>query len=254
MNEPRVPTIFNAQRRERQLARARQRQTAPGAARYILEDIAEDVLERLAFVRHTPQRALVLGDPSGILAHALRAMGAEVSELADFDPEQPWPVTGCDFIATVGLLDAINDLPGCLIHLHAALLPGGLAIASFVGGGSLGGLRAAMLAAQPERPAARMHPLVDPRAAPQLLQRAGWKDPVVDTRTLVVRYSSLATLVSDLRDQGLGNALASPAPGLGKAALTRAEDAFASGADPDGKVAERFEIVTLTGRRSLRGT
>jgi hypothetical protein len=111
-----------------------------------------------------------------------------------------------------------------------------------------------MLAAEPDRPAARIHPMVDARAAPQLLQRAGWKDPVVDTHTLTVRYSNLDRLVADLRDQGLGNALARPGPPLGKAALARARAAFAERADDDGKTAENFEIVTLTGRRSLAGT
>lgn len=153
-----------------------------------------------------------------------------------------------------GLLDAVNDLPGALIHLRAALAPGGLVIAHFIGGQSLPALRAAMLAAEPDRPAARLHPLVDPRAAPALLQRAGWKDPVVDTHALAVRYSALDRLVADLRDSGLGNALAKPAAPLGKAALIRARAAFAARADADGKTPETFEIVTLTGRRSLAGT
>jgi hypothetical protein len=61
-------------------------------------------------------------------------------------------------------------------------------------------------------------------------------------------------LIGDLRDQGLGNALAKPALPLGKAALARARTAFAARAEADGKVTEPFEIITLTGRRSLAGT
>lgn len=255
MTDQRIPTIFSAQRRIARLARARHRQ-AMGAspARFILDDMADDICERLAFVRHSPARALVIGDVTGALAAALQAGGSTVIGDAGFDLEQPWPVEGCDFVAVLGLLDAVNDLPGALIHLRSALAPGGLAIASFVGAGSLAALRAAMLAAEPDRPAARLHPMVDHRAAPQLLQRAGWKDPVVDTHRLDVRYSALATLVSDLRDQGLGNALARPAAALGKAARARAEAAFAARADASGKTAESFEIITLTGRRSLAGT
>jgi hypothetical protein len=77
---------------------------------------------------------------------------------------------------------------------------------------------------------------------------------VADSRTLKVAYRSLDRLVGDLRDQGLGNVLASPAPPLGKAALERACAAFLEPADPEGRVVESFEIVTLSGRRSLRGT
>lgn len=216
--------------------------------------MVEEVRERLAFLRFLPGRALVLGDWTGSVAGMLADTGTECKEGMAIDPETPLPEGGFDFIAVLGLLDAVNDLPGALIHLRNALTPGGLVIARFVGGQSLPALRAAMLAAEPDRPAARIHPLVDPRAAPSLLQRAGWKDPVVDTHVLTVRYVALARLVADLRDQAQGNALASPAAPLGKAAVGRAKAAFRARADHDGKVSETFEIITLTGRRSLAGT
>lgn len=256
MNQPHIPQIFSAQRRVHRFQRAcaRQRTAPTQAARYILDDMAEDTLERLAFLRHRPARALVLGDVTGELSAALQMQGAKLGDAAQIDLEAPYPLVGFDFITVIGLLDAVNDLPGALIHVRSALAPGGLAIASFIGGASLGVLRSAMLSAEPDRPAARMHPLVDPRAAPQLLQRAGWKDPVVDTHAVDVRYSSLATLVNDLRDQGLGAALADAAAPLGRAARTRAEADFAARADDAGKTPETFEIITLTGRRSLGGT
>lgn len=254
MSAPAIPTIFSARRRDHRLARALRRSARPDAARFIAEDITEDTIERLAFLRHTPARALVLGLWSRALAAHLEAAGADVTRPAELDLEAPYPSGGFDLIAVAGLLDAVNDLPGALIHLRNALAPGGLVIAHFIGGQSLPALRAAMLAAEPERPAARIHPLVDPRAAPALLQRAGWKDPVVDTHTLAVRYPALDRLVADLRDQGLGNALARPAPPLGKAALARARAGFAARNEADGKTTETFEIVTLTGRRSLAGT
>lgn len=254
MNVPTIPSIFSAHRRTMRFARARQRAAYPDAGQFIAADMLEDTLERLAFLSHAPTHALVLGDWTGRLADALRVDGGVVDAPADIDLEAPYPADGHDLIVVLGLLDAVNDLPGALIHLRAALSPGGLVIAHFIGGYSLPVLRAAMFAAEPERPAARIHPLVDPRAAPSLLQRAGWKDPVVDTHALTVRYSSLDRLVADLRDQGLGNALAKPAAPLSKAALARARAAFYERADGDGKTAETFEIITLTGRRSLAGT
>ena len=254
MSASAIPVIFSAKRRANRLARAVQRGASPDAARFIADDMIEDTLERLAFLRHDPARALVLGDWTGELAAQLTTGGAEVAVPDGIDLEAPYPAGGFDLIVVIGLLDAVNDLPGALIHLRGALAPGGLVIAHFIGGQSLPALRAAMLAAEPDRPAARLHPLVDPRAAPALLQRAGWKDPVVDTHALTVRYSALDRLVADLRDSGLGNALAKPAAPLGKAALARARAAFAARADADGKTSETFEIVTLTGGRSLAGT
>lgn len=254
MNLASVPIIFNKRRRDQRARRAVRRQSAPDAARFLLDDMVEDTLERLAFLRHRSANALILGDWTGTLAANLRGKGSEANEVVTCDLEAPFDSSGHDLIAVTGLLDAVNDLPGAMIHLRRALAPGGLIITHFVGGQSLPALRAAMFAAEPERPAGRIHPLVDPRAAPALLQRAGWKDPVVDTHRLTVRYHSLDRLVADLRDQGLGNALARPAPALGKTALARAQADFAGRADADGKTAETFEIVTLTGRRSLVGT
>lgn len=221
---------------------------------FLLDEMVEDVIERLVFLRHAPKRSLVIGDASFRLGHHLDPSGASVTE-ADvvgyfdhlaIDLEQPLPHGPYEFIACLGLLDTANDLPGALIHIREALAPGGLAIASFVGAGSLQHLRAAMLAADGDRPAARMHPAVDVRAGGQLLQRAGWKDPVVDCHAISVSYASLDRLVEDLRAQGLGNMLASPGPPLGKAALGRARAAFLGGEE---RVTESFEIVTLSGWR-----
>jgi hypothetical protein len=85
------------------------------------------------------------------------------------------------------------------------------------------------------------------RAGGDLLQRCGFAEPMCDSRTLDVRYGSLARLLEDLRAQGLGSCLARPGPALGKAGRARAEAAFAAAADADGRVTERFAVLTLSG-------
>lgn len=244
------PTIFSPARRSAARRRIARLQAAAGAARFVIDDIAEDMIERLGFLRHEPRRALVIGEWAGALTEWLRGQGCEVID-ADaaqgYDEEQPFPFGGFDFIASVASLDTVNDLPGALIHIRRALAPGGRAIASFVGAGSLPVLRRVMQAADGERPAARVHPMVDVRAGAQLLQRAGWADPVADGRTLSVAYRSFDRLVGDLRAQGLGNVLASHAP-LTRAALESARAAFAAEANEQGRVVETFEILTLSGR------
>ncbi len=255
MNAP--PRIFAPPRRLAARHRARRLGASPGAARYLHADMAEDVLDRIDFLRHVPARALVIGDWSGTLAPALRARGADVviadpAPLADecaLDDEAPCPFGAFDLIAALGTLDTVNDLPGALIHLRNALAAGGLLVAEFAGAGCLPGLRAAMLAADADRPAPRLHPMVDVRAGGQLLQRAGLANPVVDSRGLSVRFSTLAALVADLRAQCCGNVLANPGPTLGKAARARAQAAFTAQADAAGRVTERFEILTLSGWR-----
>jgi len=248
--DPRLPpTIFAPSRRLAARRRISRLQQAADPARFVVEDIVEDMLERLAFLQHRPTRALVIGDWTGTLAAALGDAEVTETEPAEgFDEERPYPFDGFDLVLSVATLDTLNDLPGALIHMRRALVPGGRAIASFVGAGSLPALRRIMLAADGERPAARVHPLVDVRAGAQLLQRAGWADPVADSRTLAVAFRSLDRLAADLRAQGMGNVLASRAPPLGKAGLERARRAFAEAADEQGRVVETFEILTLSGR------
>jgi len=221
-------------------------QKRPDAPRYLMADMVEDVLDRLSFLRVEPRRALVIGDWTGILAAGLGPGTVEVEPANGFDEEHPYPEGGFDLIASLGTLDTVNDLPGALIHLRAALAPGGLMIASFLGAGSLPALRGVMLAADGDRPAPRIHPQVDVRAGGQLLQRAGLADPVIDHRPLDVSFRSLDRLVGDLRAQGLSNVLVRSGPPLGKAALARAREAFAA-AGQDGRTTERFEILTLSG-------
>ncbi|RPF70309.1 methyltransferase domain-containing protein [Aurantiacibacter spongiae] len=247
------PRIFSGARRRARRRRALALQhSVAEPARFVLDDMIEDVGERLAFLRHEPNRSMVVGDWSGQLAAGLpgEVLERDIAGPDALDFEHPWPVGDFDCVVVLGLLDTVNDLPGALIHIRESLAPDGLAIACFPGSGSLPALRHAMLAAEPDRPAARLHPMVDSRAGAQLLQRAGWRDPVVDSHDLTVRYSSLDRLIGDLREQGLGNVLADPAPPLGEAAMQRARAAFTDLADPQGRVSETFSILTLSGRRA----
>lgn len=236
-----VPTIFDERRRRARYERARVRQRSPEAARWLLEAMAEDVVERLGFLRWEGETALIAGLGGQTVAAALGRAAVGPVDYAS-------PIAGgpYDLIVSLGELDTVNDLPGALILLRAALAPGGLLLATMLGAGSLPKLRQAMLAADSERPAARIHPQLDHRAASALLQRAGFTRQVVDHHALQVRYGALGRLVSDLHDQGLGSVLADRSPPLGKAAQTRAIEAFADQADADGKTSESFEVLTLT--------
>ena len=245
------PAIFAPARRRALRRRMLALQPHADAPRYLIEDMIEDVLDRIAFVRLEVRRALVIGDYTGALIADLGAQGAAVTAAEPahgFEEERPFSETGFDLIVSLGTLDTVNDLPGALIHIRNALAPGGMMIASFTGAGSLSALREAMLAADGDRPAPRIHPQVDVRAGAQLLQRVGLFDPVSDARALDVRFGSLDRLVGDLRAQAMSNVLARPGPPLSKAARERAEAAFAAQA-VDGRTTERFEILTLTGWR-----
>lgn len=244
MPNPAPPRIFSPARRKSAWERARIRQQQDGAARFVIEDMAEDFAERIGFMQLAPERALVMSSLAGDLPGLENASHAAPG---DFDEELPFPGGPYDFIAAFETLATVNDLPAALLHMRCALAEGGVAMASLVGAGSLANLRRAMIAAEPDRPSPRMHPLVDNRAATALLERAGFRRFVVDSRALSVAYRSLDRLVADLRDQALDNQLARVSPPLGRAALERARAAFLGHADERGRVVETFEILTLTG-------
>ncbi len=244
------PTIFAPNRRKALRRRMAHLQAAGDAPRYIADDMADDVLDRLSFLRHEPKRALLIGDWTGAVAAGLAALSVTTETRDPLLIDEEAPITtadGYDFIASLGTLDTLNDLPGALVHLRRAMADGGLMIACFMGAGSLATLRNIMLEADAERPSPRIHPQVDVRAGGQLLQRCGFADPVVDSHHIDVRFSSFGRLIDDLRAQGLGNCLDRYGAALSKTAFNRAKTAFAARAEADGKVTERFEILTLSG-------
>jgi SAM-dependent methyltransferase len=249
MQDRAPPSIFSRRRKDAAGMRSRGLRERCGETGFLFEHMSDEIIERLSFVRLSPATALLLGHPALRLIEHLRLQRAAITPGSGIDEEAPYPVGPFDLVASVGSLDTVNDLPGALIHLHRALAPGGMAIAVLVGAPSLPNLRRAMLAADGERPAARMHPLVDVRAAAELIQRAGWHSPVVDSHTLPVSYHSLDRLLADLRLHGMTSRLTSTAPPVSREGLHRAREVFLEAADSDGKVIETFEILTLSGWR-----
>lgn len=250
---PPPPRIFSKQRRLSVRARMAGQRLGGTAVSTVARELAADALDRLGFLNRDFARALVIGDVTGGFAEGLggstQTLRADPSAMLGkpLDEESPLPGGPYDLIVSLGLLDTVNDLPGALALMRRALAADGLMLASFLGAGSLPVLRAAMLAADGDRPAPRIHPQVDVRAAGQLMTRIGFASPVVDGWGFEVAFESLDQLVGDLRAQGLGNVLADPGPPLGKSALSRARTAFADRAGEDGLVRERFEVVTLSG-------
>jgi len=248
-----APDIF-----DRRLRRLRRDRAAPGFAdhEFVRAAMLDGIAERLSSVRREFRDVLDLGcadagfvAPSGAkvaradpgFRYAATAGGVQADE-----DRLPFADAAFDLAVAAGSLDTVNDLPGALTVIRRALRPDGLFLGGFLGAGSLATLRAVMREAEGDRPAARFHPQIDVRSAGDLLVRAGFALPVADVETLTVRYASLVRLFTDLRGMAATNLLPTPAP-LSRATLTRAAAAFEARADADGRVAERFEIVTLTG-------
>jgi len=248
------PEIF-----DRQLRRRRRDRAAPDFAQYsfVRDAIVEALLDRLDLVKRSFAHALDLGTADGSLTRALEARGVRVTAIdagARFagdgvqgdEDRLPFPPESFDLIVSAGVLDSVNDLPGALTLIRRALRPDGLFLAAFTGAGTLSTLRGVLREAEADRPAARIHPQIDVRSAGDLLVRAGFALPVADVDSLTVRYGALGRLLGDLRGMAATNLLIGRTP-LRRDTLARAATLFADRADPDGRTAERFEIVFLTG-------
>ena len=252
------PEIFN-----RGLRRLRRDRAAPGFANYsfVRDAIVEALLDRLDLVKRDFADALDLGTADGSLARALEARGMRVTASdagARFAGEGvqcdedclPFPPESFDLIVSAGVLDSVNDLPGTLIQCRRALKPDGLFLAGFVGAGSLAWLRKALLAADQAAGDAipqRVHPLIDVRAAGDLLTRAGFVLTVADSEPLDVGYGDPFRLMADLRGMGAANLLAGQTLPLTRGRLAALATSFAASAGPDGRLHERFELVFMTG-------
>lgn len=250
---PAPPTIFDRTGRRLRRDRAQPRFTAHGFLRAAMLD---GIADRLAMVTRSFVEVLDLGcfdgafepppgarvarfDPGPAFARAAGGVQGDEDRL-------PFADAGFDLVVSAGVLDQVDDLPGALALIRRMLRPDGLFLGAFVGAGSLPRLRTAWREAERDRPAARLHPEIDVRAAGDLLVRAGFALPVADTETLDVGYPDMSRLVRDLRGMAASNLLAARTPAT-RGALAAAAAAFQAQADADGRVRERFTLIFLTG-------
>jgi SAM-dependent methyltransferase len=255
---------------DRSLLRDRRRRAARlGPATFLIDRVAEDLVERLSVVLRRFDLALDLGSPTDALARALArhdAVGGVIAANAVGDDLQlhsglrvvadeealPFRDASLDLIVSALALQFVNDLPGTLVQIRRALKPDGLFLAALVGGETLTELRQAFAAAEAETAGGvspRVAPFADVRSLGALLQRAGLALPVADVDRLVVRYASPFGLMEDLRRMGAANPMIERARRpLRRATLRRMAEIYAERfADPDGRVRATFEVVWLSG-------
>ena len=237
----------------------RDRSARIGRPDYLEQLVDEELAERLAMVSRSFHDVLILGastlaghlrgqdmavttaDPGFI--YAMRGKGVQCDE-----DKLPFSDGSFDLVLAPGTLDSVNDLPGALTLIRRVLRPDGLFLAALFGAGSLPKLKQAMLTADIKVGGAtpRIHPQIDVRAAGDLLMRAGFRLPVVDSHGVTIRFSSMRQLVADLRAAAATNVLAMQRRPLTRTAYAHASAAFMSQADPDGKVSERLEVIHLS--------
>lgn len=254
----RPPLIFDPARRRAARDRAHARFAEYD---FLYRFMLDGLLERLEDVQRPMEDVLLVGCPARSALTALEAIGkrvtcvdpgarnaAAVGGVQAEEDALPFEPDSFDLIIACGTLDTVNDLPGALIQMKRLLRPDGLLLGACPGAGSLPRLRQALLEAEGDRPAPHIHPQIDVRSAGDLLTRAGYALPVADIESINVRYSSLSSLMHDLRGMGYGNILSSERRGiLTRRTVERASARFGAQAEADGKVSETFTVLYLSG-------
>jgi SAM-dependent methyltransferase len=190
----------------------------------ILREAAERLLDRLDDTTRRFATALDIGG-RGVVAPMLCTRGI-ATVCCDLSPAMaarnpppcvaadeewlPFAPASFDLVTASLSLHWVNDLPGTLIQIRRALRPEGLLLASMPALGTLGELRSALTEAETalsDGASPRVSPFPDLRDCAGLLQRAGFRLPVVDGDEMRLSYAEPFDLLADLRAAGETNAI-----------------------------------------------
>lgn len=262
--QPDAMTVF-----DRRLHRLRRERAAPGlsAHAFLIDEVADRLLDRLGDVRRTFPVVLDLGCHTGQVADRIgrrpdvdrvircdlsAGMARRAGPLAFVADEEFLPVAGgsLDLVTSCLGLHWVNDLPGALIQVREALRPDGLFLGAMLGGDTLFELRQALFQAETETTGGvspRISPMADLRDAAGLLQRAGFALPVADLDTITVSYGDPFALMRDLRGMGQTNAVHARLrrPTRRETLLRAAALLQETFAGPDGRIGITFQVVWL---------
>ncbi len=228
----------------------------------LLRELAERLIDRLDDTTFRFSHALDIGG-RGVVAPLLRARGIETVS-SDLSPAMaavnggpavaadeeflPFAPASFDLVVASLSLHWVNDLPGTLIQIRAALRPKGLLLASVPALGTLGELRAALAEAEAAltgRVSPRISPFPDLRDCAGLLQRAGFVLPVADIEDIRLAYANSLALLHDLRAAGETNAVALRERGLPPVSLFPA--ALSALPQKDGRIGVLLRLAVMTG-------
>jgi SAM-dependent methyltransferase len=246
-----TPVLFDRALLRDRLGRARRL----GPATFLLDRIAEDMMERLNAVVRDFKSAAEIGTPGDQVSLALAGCLDHLARV-DLPERESEPLLldteSLDLVISALAFQFVNDLPGLLAQIRRALRPDGLLLAAMVGGDTLTELRQSFAAAEAELEGGvspRVAPFADLRDVGALLQRAGLALPVTDVDRIVVRYDSAFGLMQDLRRMGAANILVERRrmPTRRATMLRMAEIYGERFADPDGRIRATFDVIWLSG-------
>ncbi|MDH5723213.1 MAG: class I SAM-dependent methyltransferase [Alphaproteobacteria bacterium] len=232
---------------------------------FLFKHCSNDISERLKDINRTFNTALQIGSRSAdIQAHP------KINTLVTLDlgknpvisdnvpyiqaDEEFLPIKpeSLDLALSILNMHNVNDLPGSLVQIRQALKPDGLFMACLFGGESLLELRQSLMHTEIEvlgGASPRVFPFIDKMQMGDLMQRAGFALPVIDSEIIKVSYNSMFDLIKDIRGMGEHNIINKRNKTYtGKSFFMKAaqyyQDHFPA---PDQKIEATFEIIYAAG-------
>lgn len=228
---------------------------------FLFQKAAERLCDNLADIKRDFDNCLIVGwrgcdTVKAFLQDRKKARAVTLCDIAAprgediilLDAEIPAVEGLYDAVIVLPYLHLVNDVPGALAALKAALKPDGVFLCALFGGQSLVELRESMMRAElaiKGGAARHIHPMIDHYQFAGLLQRAGFALPVADYDRVTVSYGELRTLYRDLKHAGEGIALSDRAKGITpRSFFTAVEKEYRiNHADKDGRFIVTFDIL-----------
>ncbi|NTU77137.1 MAG: methyltransferase domain-containing protein [Alphaproteobacteria bacterium] len=253
---------------DRAQVRQNRQRAAKNFERYsqIFDETAERLAERAKDVKRPFAQILDLGGHTGKMGTLLKQknlpflVATDISEamarrvtgpvLVADEEHLPFAPQSFDLVLSNLSLHWVNDLPGVLSQIHQILKPGGLFLATLLGGETLHELRICLRDAEialTSGASPRLSPMIELPRAGELLARAGFHLPVADRETLTLAYQDMFALMRDLRGMGETNALRKRRRTFTRRQLfTEAARLYASRfPSDDGSLTATFEVIFL---------
>ncbi len=233
---------------------------------FLFEWSKNQLSERIYDINRTFPNALQIGSRAPILTADHDKIGGIVTldltnkPVQNFDAcyiqasEELLPIASnsMDLVVSNLSLHSVNDLAGTLIQINDCLKGDGVFIASMLGGETLHELRKIMMEVEIsmfDGASPRIYPFADKPQMGELLQRAKFALPVVDSDVVTVTYGSVFKLLHDVKYMGEGNAIYKRNKSyMGKEFFMQvAQKYHEQFADDGGRITASFEVIFLLG-------
>jgi NADH dehydrogenase [ubiquinone] 1 alpha subcomplex assembly factor 5 len=169
--------------------------------------------------------------------------------LKDYDEDHIILPQKYDAIISVLSLHYSNDIVGSLIQYKRHLQDGGKFLAIIFGGETLAELKHCLIEMDEQKFGKvypRVMPMINPQIVPSLMQRSGYKNPIISVEKVFMKYKNLKTLCNDIKNIGQLNYLNNRSNVyVGKDYFSKVEELYFKCYQQNNQILATFEFIII---------